>query len=117
MNLPALSDCDPGLECLEYNVLIAPEEVSAITKGGIILPDKERETEALAVVRGVLVDASPLAFNYDAWPDGERQPPRPGDHVYYAKYGGTLVTGADGREYRLMKDKDVSARIKEKPNV
>lgn len=117
MKLPSLDACKPGLECLEYNVLIAPEEVDSVTKSGLILLDKTKETEELAVVRGRLVDASPLAFNFDHWPDGERQLPAPGDCVLYAKYGGTLVTGQDGREYRLLKDKDISAIIREEPHV
>ena len=109
--IPSLNDCKPGLIPTEYNVLIAPEETETVTKGGIILTDDAKEKKDLAQVRGLLVAASPLAFNFDTFPEGY-QPPQSGDVVVYAKYGGVLVTGDDGREYRILKDKDVCAIVR-----
>jgi chaperonin GroES len=110
--IPKLEDCKPGFYPVEYNVIIAPEEMESVTKGGIILADRTKESEELAQVRGLLVDASPLAFNFDDWPAGtsDRRPKR-GDHVIYGKYAGILIKGDDGREYRLCKDKDIAAVI------
>ena len=105
--IPNLSECKPGFYPVEYNVVVAPEVMETTTASGLIIPAAAKEKEDAAQVWGLLVSASPLAFNFDKWPEGQ-QPPRPGDTVLYAKYGGTLVTGDDGREYRVLKDKDIA---------
>ena len=111
--IPTLSECDPGFDPVEYNVIIAPEVMAAKTVGGIIMPDRVKDTEDLAQVRGLLVAVSPLAFNFDVWPQEEaHRRPKAGDQVIYGKYAGILVTGDDGREYRLCKDKDVAAVVR-----
>lgn len=111
-SIPSLSDCKPGLAPTEFNVLIAPAELVKQTPGGIILPDKTAESDQVAQVRGRLVAISPLAFNFDVWPEGARRP-EPGDEVVYAKYAGLLVEGNDGRTYRLCKDRDVGCIVVE----
>jgi co-chaperonin GroES (HSP10) len=105
--IPALEDCDPGLKPVEYNVLVAPAREPE-KKGGLILPDEVKERMALAYQVGRVVAASPLAFNFDRWPD-EAEMPKRGDIVWYARYAGTLVIGRDGKTYRLIKDKDIGA--------
>lgn len=110
--IPSLSECKPGFDPVEYNVLIAPEEVETKTSGGIIIPENTKETEQTAQVRGLIVSVSPLAFNFDEWPTDAPPRPKAGDHVIYAKYGGTIIKGDDGRDYRLLKDKDVCAVIR-----
>ena len=111
-HIPSLEDCNPGFEPVEYNVLIAPEEVQKKTAGGIIIPENTQETEQTAQVRGLLAAVSPLAFNFDVWPEDAPPRPKAGDHVLYAKYAGIIVRGDDGREYRMCKDKDVMAVIR-----
>lgn len=108
--VPALSECDPGFEPFEFNVVIAPEEISEKTAGGIILIDQKRETDALATMRGRLVAVSPVAFDYAEFPNDARLP-QVGDEVIFAKYAGTLVDGRDGRTYRLCKDRDIAAVV------
>lgn len=105
--IPSLSECDPGLYPVEFNVLILPEPVEE-KKGSIILPDQVKEMDKSAQTRGRLVAVSPVAFDYAEWPEGSRRP-APGDEVWFGKYAGVLVTGRDGREYRLCKDRDVGA--------
>jgi len=109
--LPKLEDCNPGLDPVEFNVLIAVDEAPSVTRGGIIIPENARESERLASMKGLLVEVSPLAFDYSDWPDGSRKP-TPGDTVLFAKYGGILVDGDDGRQYRVCKDKDILAVYK-----
>lgn len=112
---PSLNECDPGLDPTEYNVLILPEPVEEIRASGLILIDKTTEADKYAQVRGMLVAASPLAFSYAVWPENaHRGPPTPGEIVFFAKYAGTQVTGSDGREYRLIKDQEIAAIIREK---
>jgi chaperonin GroES len=106
--IPSLSECNPGIKPTEYNVLIVPEDTEQVTAGGIILATTTKEANDIATMKGRLVAVSPHAFTYaDNWPDGTM--PQVGDAVLYAKYAGTLITGADGKEYRLAKDKDVAA--------
>lgn len=109
--IPALADLKPGIRPSEYNVLIAPEETEEVTKGGIILAPTIKEGNDIATVKGRLVAVSPHAFTYAEWPAGDQ--PKVGDAVLFAKYAGTLVEGADGREYRLAKDKDVCGVLEE----
>lgn len=118
---PSLKDCKPGFEPVEYNVLVAPEEVEDAreikrhdgTSTKLFMPDQTKETEELATVVGLLVSVSPMAFQFTDWPlDQEAKKPKPGDEVIFAKYAGILHKGADGREYRALKDKDIIAVIR-----
>lgn len=108
--IPELNECDAGIAPMEYNVLVAPEDTEEITKGGIILTQSAKETNDLAAQRGRLIAASPLAFSYAEWPEDARKP-GVGDAVVFAKYAGTLFKGRDGKEYRIVKDKDVVAVV------
>lgn len=106
--LASLEECNPGIEPVEYNVLVAPEDTEEVTAGGIILTTSIKETNDLASQRARLVAVSPHAFSYAEWPEGARMP-KPGDAVLFAKYAGALIEGNDGREYRVVKDKDIVA--------
>lgn len=112
--VPDLEACNPGLDPTEYNVVIAPAVAAqTIGRAGLILaPDDTRENEKLAMQVGRLVKASPVAFNYEKWPTGSK-PPKAGDIVWYARYAGFPFEGADGKEYRIIKDKDIGAVIPE----
>lgn len=99
---------ETGILPTEYKVLIAPDAVEEVTKGGIIIPEASREKEQYAAMTGTLVASSPLAFAYDNWPSDARKP-MPGDRVIYAKYSGAEVKGRDGKMYRLVNDKDIGA--------
>jgi chaperonin GroES len=110
--IPDLNDCDPGLAPTEYNILIVPEPVEEKSKGGVFLVTDFKEREELAQTRGRIVAASPLAFNYDNWPETARKP-QVGDVVWFGRYAGTMIEGRDGKNYRLTKDKDVCALVLE----
>ncbi len=109
--IPQLDECKPGLRPVEYNVIIAPAVLSELTQGGILLADLTREREGDAMQIGRLISISPLAFNFDRWPADAERPPKPGDLIWYAKFAGAPLEGADGREYRMCKDKDICAVI------
>jgi co-chaperonin GroES (HSP10) len=79
------------------------------TKGGIKLfkPVDTAEKEKYAGQRGRLIATSPLAFTYERWPDGA-SPPKAGQKVIFSKYSGVRMESTkDGREYLLLKDKDI----------
>ncbi len=96
----------------EYKVLIAPIQVDEKTKGGIIIPDEHKDREQFAQMQGTLVAVSPLAFTYaDEASWGEAEKPKPGDKVLFAKFAGAVVKGMDGKDYRIVNDRDVAAVI------
>jgi co-chaperonin GroES (HSP10) len=101
-----------GIRPVEYKVLIRPDEEKGFVelKGGHKLwkPDETKERDQHAAMEGVLVEASPLAFSYDEWPEDSPRP-QAGDRVIFARYAGINTRGADGRDYRLMNDKDIVA--------
>lgn len=108
--VPSLTECDAGLQPVEFNVLIAPEVIEEKTAGGIFLTDTIKDTDRNAATRGRLVAVSPVAFDYAEWPEGSRKP-KVGDEVWYGKYAGTLIQGRDGKDYRILKDRDIGAVV------
>jgi co-chaperonin GroES (HSP10) len=118
--IPRLDDCAPGIRPVEYNVIVATVPATDGTQsegkkiGAIFIPDDAAETLDLAMQVGRIVAQSPLAYSYDGWPD-ESLKPQIGDAVWFARYAGKDFTGVDGRQYRILKDKDIGAVIEEAP--
>lgn len=109
MEIPQLVDCNPGLEPMEYNVVVAPA-IMAAKIGSIFMPDDAKDRMEMAMQIGRILAVSPIAFNYDHWPEGA-EPPGVGDVVWFVKHGGGPFVGRDGKDYRLIKDKDIGAII------
>lgn len=102
-----------GITPMDLRVLVLPDPVQEKTAGGIFLPDQSKEQEKYATVKGTLV-----AVGENAWEEAaSRSPgftrPKPGDRVMMAKYGGIMIKGSDGQDYRIMNDEDVIARLLE----
>ena len=118
LDVPRLADCLIPMEPVEYNIVIALAAApkTAGKMGSILLPDITKDQLGLAQQVGRIVAQSPLAYNFDTWPPGARKP-EVGDVVWFARYGGGLITGRDGREYRTIKDKDVIGIIQRAENV
>lgn len=95
-----------GILPTEYKVLVRPIEVENKI-GSIFIPDQHKEKQEFAQQEGMLVAVSPVAFNYEKFPDGSA--PKPGDRVLYAKYAGFLRVGNDGVSYRVINDRDICA--------
>lgn len=89
---------------LDDRVVIERLEAEGKTAGGIVLPDSAKEKpskgKVIAVGEGRLTD------------DGKRVPLsiKKGDNVYFSKYAGAEVT-VDGKEYLIMKESDILAKI------
>jgi co-chaperonin GroES (HSP10) len=98
-----------GLHPVEFNVIIEQDEVEEKTKGGLILIDQEKQKNM--ATRGTIVAVSPLAFTYEEWPEGSRKPDV-GARVAFVQHAGKLIEGQDGKEYRIIKDKDVLAVLR-----
>ncbi len=106
---------DSGLLPSEYNVVVKPDAVEEVTKGGIILPVSTADRDKLAADEGTLVAVSPHAFSYADWPEDEK-PPKVGDRVVFAKYAGSLIKRGD-TDYRIIKDKDIIAVVAERTKL
>jgi co-chaperonin GroES (HSP10) len=105
-----------GMQPVEYKILIAPEDVAETDEriksakaAGIVMVDKTTDREAMAQVKGTLI-----AVGGNAFEDWKGMTPEVGDVIYFAKYAGYVIKGADGKEYRLANDKDCSAIIQRK---
>lgn len=109
--IPKLEDCNPGLRATGFAMVVAVAPVPDTSKGGIIIPDAAREKDKLIGVQGRVVSMSPACFDFAAFP--ENATPKVGDAVQFAKLAGVMTTGADGKEYRLIQDRDVIAIIEE----
>lgn len=111
--VPALEDCKPGLQPHEFNVLVAMQITQEKTASGLYLPDTHKDTEEAAAQMGRLVAASPVAWTYaQELVDSPDSAPQLGAIVLIGRYSGLLVTGEDGKQYRLLKDRDVAGVVK-----
>lgn len=98
-----------GLRPIEYKVLVKPDPVENKTAGGIIIPDETNERQNWAQVKGTLIARGDSAFkDYSL---EEQRAAKPGARVYYDKYEGARIKGADGEEYALLNDKNIGAVI------
>lgn len=85
-------------------VVVKPAAKEEVTKSGIVLPDtakeKPQEGTVIAVGSGRILE------------NGERTPVdvHEGDHVLFAKYGGTEFK-LDNEEYLVLKEADILAII------
>jgi chaperonin GroES len=93
-----------------YKVLVKPDTVEEISKGGIIIPDVAKNSQQIAATRGVIVALGPLAdvkFSEDL--DGVTvREAKSGDRVIFARYSGSSIRfGPNREEHRVIIDKDI----------
>lgn len=102
-----------GIIPLEYKCLVEPESaevdpaIAKARKAGLELPKEMLEREFMAQICARFIACGANAF--EDWKD--KRLPQPGERVLMAKYAGVTVRGADGREYRLLNDKDLAGII------
>lgn len=102
-----------GLIPVEFFVVVELDTIEETTKGGIILPGSVTDKDKLATEEGTLIAVSPLAFNYEKWPEGSRQPVV-GDRVIFKRYDG-LLKDRNGKSFRLLNDKSIVAIVEPEP--
>lgn len=95
-----------GFEPTGYRVLVLPDVVKQKTAGGILIPETARDDHGRAQILGNLIAVGP-----DAWDKYPKPWAKPGDRVMFARYGGLLVTGRDGLEYRILNDDQITAVV------
>lgn len=111
-------------------VVIQPDAIEEVTEGGIVIATSVIESHQSAQSIGVLVAVGPDAFTHSvsiteryidgAWKPVERTTTgykedfaQVGDRVAFAKFGGLNVEGADGLDYKVMNDTDITGRVSE----
>lgn len=111
---PAIEDLDPGIRVLEYKVLVLMPQMESMTSGGIRVIDAVKDREELAQTTAMIVSYSPMAFKFADWPRDEygelvdgHLVPKPGELVRIKQYAGGDWKGRDGRNYRIIDDKEV----------
>lgn len=102
-----------GIIPMDLRILVRPDTVEEKSKGGIILPESAQEKEKYAQCKATVVAIGENAFEEAASRSPAFVKPQPGTRVLIAKYGGVLLKGNDGVEYRIMNDEDIIARLEE----
>lgn len=97
-----------GVIPVEYKVVVLPDQPSDRTEGGLWKPDIVKDREKYKTVKATLI-----AVGGNAFEDCKPPIPKPGDRVYVAVAAGIVHEGPDGKEYRLVNDKDVCGIIVE----
>jgi chaperonin GroES len=99
------------IEPVGHRVLVKPDSVEEVTKGGIILAQTTRETQQLAGIIGTVVAVGDNAWK--GFDDGHAWA-KVGDRVAFAKYGGFVIEDPTTKEqYRLLNDEDITCIITE----
>lgn len=106
-----------GIYPLDHRVLILPDKVEEVTKGGIIIPSSETDKQKFAMTNAVVIAVGALAWSeakHDAVSFGiDAKFPEPGTRVKVGKYTGDVHKGIDGEEYTIINDTDVVALLEE----
>lgn len=98
----------------EYKCLVLPDPVEETTPGGLIAkPQIVMEKEKWRTTKATFILASNAAFQDFRCGDKVSYIPQPGDRVYISIAAGIIHEGPDGKEYRIIRDKDVAAEVDE----
>jgi len=106
------------LEALGNRVIIKPDSIEEVTPGGIVIAqtDSYVRSEKAATSTGEI-----MGFGEAAWLDpmmGGEPWVEVGDRVVYARYAGKFVTDPeDGKEYVVINDDAIQARIVEEAAI
>ncbi len=103
-----------GIVPFDKRVLVLHDLVEEKTKGGIILPDQERDKHKYAQTKATVIALGELCFaeaKYDAAQFGITAPvfPEAGDRVLVGRYTGNVYKGDDGKDYVIINDSDIIA--------
>ncbi len=111
------------------HVLVKPDIIEEKTKGGIIIPEQERDKYQFSVAYGYVVALGPDCFIHSVtikeskkaeggWDEIERttikysEPfAKVGDRISFAIHSGRNYVGEDGEKYVQMNDTDITALV------
>lgn len=98
-----------------HRVLIKPDKVEEVTKGGIIIAKQVVEKEQLAQATGTVVD-----IGLDCWKEFAEPWAKIGDKVIYQRYAGMRIPDGKGgfvEDVILLNDLDITGTILEETQV
>lgn len=94
---------ESGWKPVGHRLLILPEQVEEKTASGIILNTQaDQRREEMAQIYGTVV-----AMGESCYEDQFSPWCKIGDIVIFAKYGGLLLDGLDGKKYRWIDDLNI----------
>lgn len=98
-----------------WRVLVKPYEMEKKTLGGIELPDEYLDKTKYLVMVGKVEDMGTFAFKAKTSSGldfaEEENSPTIGDWVLYGKYAGQRIRYADGKEYVILNDDEIIAKV------
>ena len=98
---------ESGINPCGWRVLIKPQEINEVSKGGIILTTEiTKEREQMGNTTGIVI-----AMGTQCYADEPEPWCQLGDKVIFAKYAGLVYLGKDGNQYRMVNDKDVTGTL------
>ena len=98
---------ESGINPCGWRVLIKPQEVKDTSKGGIIIATEvSKEREQMGNTTGVVISMGKQCYADEPAPWC-----KVGDKVIFAKYAGLLYLGKDGKQYRMVNDKDITGTL------
>jgi co-chaperonin GroES (HSP10) len=101
-----IADNESGLVPVEDKLLLLPDEITQQV-GLIHVPEVARAQQQMAQTRALLI-----AIGGNCFEDWGEPHPKPLQRVMVCKYAGILaIVGADGREYQICTDRDITAII------
>lgn len=100
-----------------HRVIVQPDKVEKVTKGGIILEVNEKREQASAQ-KGTVVDVGDMAWKNVAYGwgiEGWKPWCKPGDRVFFARYAGKQFRDEDHPDdyYVILNDEDIQCLITE----
>lgn len=105
---PAMLVNTSGLEPLGHAVLVAPYEPE-VAKSPIMLPDTVADRTKMVATRVTVI-----AIGAEAWREESVPRAKVGDKVMITKFAGEMTVGPkDGKQYRVVNDRDLYVRITE----
>lgn len=99
-----------GLIPVGHAVLIRPLQAERLSNT-LVIPDSVRANMQMAEQEAVVVEVGS-----EAWRDESQARAKAGDRVMVTKYAGIVSPGKDGKEYRLINDRDIFCLVKEVAN-
>ena len=96
-----------GINPVGWRVLIKPQEVREMSEGGIILTTEvSKNREQMGNTTCIVI-----SMGDDCYADEPAPWCKVGDKVIFAKYAGLLYLGKDGKQYRMVNDKDITGTL------
>jgi co-chaperonin GroES (HSP10) len=94
---------------LMWKILVEPYRPPSQRASGIMLPEEAVANAKILTIVGQIRAMGEQAYLSPKLAD--RNNPVVGDWVVYGRYAGQQITMADGREFRVLNDDDIIARV------